>query len=46
MKALKPGDIVAVTKLDRLGGRSRPVVIETNADALGRSGNERDDWLR
>jgi len=36
----------AKAQCDEAFGRSRRVVIETNADALGRGSDERDDWLR
>jgi hypothetical protein len=39
-------DTNAKAQCDEAFGRGRRVVIETNADALGRGGDERDDWLR
>ena len=39
-------DANAKAQCDEAFGRGRRVVIETNADALGRGSDERDDWLR
>jgi len=39
-------DANAKAQCDEAFGRGRRVVIETNADGLGRGGDERDDWLR
>ena len=39
-------DANAKAQCDEAFGRGRRGVIETNADALGRGSDERDDWLR
>jgi hypothetical protein len=39
-------DANAKAQCDEAFGRGRRVVIETNADALGRGSDERDHWLR